>query len=401
MMNRDPPLTGLETELFGLQPPLNAGEKPRKKGPNAKNLLIAALTAGVVVSSITGCARNKPVNTPTPTPTPTPAGRSADSSQNSGQTVVDTYYTQARSAILQDVPALADPAYKSALDYTAQRIVDMKNVYGLSLDQVRAPITKWVQANVDWDKKGERLIAFNEKDLDFIPLNLTTENVNYDKATRQKNRDTATPARINGTKIPYAAMLSDNIDSIMAGHDQIWAELQNPAKMEEYLDQADIVNIWWAEQEAVEYKSAIRQHGTFADKAHWALVGKAYTKPMDNEELTRNEQPLAYALAVGGDTQIAYNFTVTLSTNGSRGDRQLAIRISKQLQDAINADPTTYGHPIDSRYLQPNLPNRESVDKVLEVSGGKIAMPVVYRGNGSKITWLVGDEPTARKYNLN
>ncbi len=315
--------------------------------------------------------------------------RPVDSSQNTGQTIVDAYYAQARSAILQDVPDLADAKYKSALDYTAQRMTDMKNVYGLSLDEVRAPVAKWVQANVDWDNKGERLVPLSEKDLDFIPDTLLMVNFSLTPGVERVNTETL-------------------VDQMIAQHDQIWAELRDPAKMENYLNEADIVTIWWTKQEATKYKSAIRQHGTFADKAHWALVGKAYARPIKNEEITRNEQPLAYVLAVGGQAQIAQNHTVTLSTGGSRGDRQLAIRISKQLQDAINADPATYGHPIDSGYLQPNLPNRESVDKTLEVSGGKIAMPVVYRGApdrgntyGKNTIWLVGDEPTARKYSLN
>ncbi|MBI3412588.1 MAG: hypothetical protein HY051_00720 [Candidatus Aenigmarchaeota archaeon] len=374
-----------------------------KLASTAAAIAAAGTIAAATLLSPSGSAREA-VNANTDS---RPAVVQTASSQS--QTASEIYYSQVRASLLQDVPELAN--YQRALEYTIQRMVDKKNVYEMTIsrgvnpneahmvggkfEQIKQPLVKWLRANIEWDKRGERLIPFTEE-TDFIPNAMFGGNL----TANPEANDISNVMKKTGIKNPSAAAFTSYVDELIAKHDQIWAELQDPAKLEEYLNQADIVNFWWTKQEAAKYKSAIRQHGTFEDKAHWALVGKAYAKPMGNEELTRNEQPLAYILAVGGGAQISYNFTVTLSTGGSRGDRQLAIRISKQLQDAINADPATYGHPIDSEYLQPNLPNRESVDKTLEPDG-KIAMPVVYRRSGSKITWLVGDEATARRYDLN
>ncbi|MBI2085305.1 MAG: hypothetical protein HYT71_02210 [Candidatus Aenigmarchaeota archaeon] len=337
-------------------------------------------------------------------------GRSVDTqSQGTGQTstgssdktVTDVYYTQTRSYLTQELPEISN--YTSALNYATQRIVDFKNAqdearkrgasngHGIitDFDRLKTSVVKWTKANIEWDKKGERLVPFSEY-TDFLPDALFN---NYSSVNRD-HEDLTLKAN---------DALEKHIAEMVTQHDQIWAELQDPAKMREYLDQADIVNIWWTEQEAAKYKSAIRQQGTFADKAHWALVGRAWTYPKGNEEIARNEQPLAYVLAVGGQAQIAYNVN-----DLSRGDRQLAIRISRQLEDEFANDPGYYGQPIDHGYLQPNLPNRQAVDALEQVSGGKLSPSplrktvLVFREdplstNKDRRTYLVGDAEIARK----
>lgn len=291
------------------------------------------------------------------------------SSQSSGQTVTDVYYSQVRASLLQDVPELVN--YQSALDYTTQRMVDAKNIFGLSLEQTRAPIAKWVQFNVDIDKRGERLIKL-EDNPNYIPLDLFGENETYDPTVRQKNLDTATPARINGTKIPYAAMLAANIDSIIAGHDQIWAELQDPTKMKKYLDSAIYSTpLPFTREEATKYKSVITQHGTQEDVKHLALMGASYYYGKTNEEITRNEVSAAMALAVGGDIRIERNeqlwdvsaYKGSTKIRPDQGDRQPAFRKSKTLKDYLSANQSTYGTPLDQDYLAPELPSLQAIEK--------------------------------------
>ena len=244
--------------------------------------------------------------------------------------------------------------YKSALDYTAQRIVDMKNVYNLSFDQVRAPVEKWVQANITWDKEGQRLIPFIE-DIDYIPNSMFMQNF-----TTNHKVDTYPVG-------DYAEQFSAYVDELMSEHDQVWVDIQDATKMAQYLKVSDGISSGGSltpKDITTTYENAILQHGTFSDIAEYALVGRAWSysvsDPDSNEELARNEYPLSMILAVGGKAQIAYNIAVTPDKKWS-SDRQLALGISSQLNDYLHNHPELYGHPIDSGYLQPAIPSFEAV----------------------------------------
>jgi hypothetical protein len=334
------------------------------------------------------------------------------SSQTVGQTASEIYYSQVRASLLQDVPELARSEYISALNYTAQRMTDLNKDYGLSLSQIRAPITKWIQANIDWDKRGERLVPL-AKSSGFLSDSLFW-NSNFSLTGKEP-----TTVYLSFQENPSKA-LEYHIDEMIEQHYQIWADIHDPEKLEIYLDHADAeIPVWWAETEATKYKAAIRQHGTYEDKAHWALVGRAgdYAAGKFNEELARNEIPLAMILAIGGDAEIATNIQVKelpapsgtdpRSRYVTRGDRQLAIRISPELEKYIRDNPDEFGTPIDSDYLQPNLPNRQSVDALDNVSKGDVKMMLVFRQGsyptiaGNNRTWLIGDAELSKRIGSN
>ena len=81
---------------------------------------------------------------------------------------------------------------------------------------------------------------------------------------------------------------------------------------------------------------------------------------------------------------------------------------SKQLEDEFASNPDYYGQPIDHGYLQPNLPNRQAVDALEQVSGGKLSPSplsrtvLVFREdslstNKDRRTYLIGNADVARK----
>ncbi len=364
-----------------------------------KTLAILATVGIVALSTMTACTPNKTSVTYNPPAQTQPIDANA------------LYRSNTQAAILQTIPELAN--YRSALDYTTQRLTDMKNVYNIQLDQAIVPVSKWIKANIDWDKKSERLVPFSEE-IDFMPDAMFLQNFTANKTVND---------RANATGVQFSMdKFAIYEEELVNEHDSVWADLHNPTKMQKYLDTADIgAPLWWTEQEATKYKSAIRKYGTFEDKAHWALVGRAWAYGIGNEELARNEQPLAYILAVGGKAQIAHNIAIKelpapsgtdpRSKYVARGDRQLAIKISQQLENAIRNDPGLYGHPIDSGYLQPQMPNMEAIDALAEASkrdpksNGDTRTMFVYRtGNyngksGSEKIWLVGNAKLAYQYN--
>ncbi|MBI3412602.1 MAG: hypothetical protein HY051_00790 [Candidatus Aenigmarchaeota archaeon] len=313
--------------------------------------LAGAITVGTLLSS--GGSAREAVNANTDS---RPAVVQTASSQS--QTASEIYYSQVRASLLQDVPELAN--YQSALDYTAQRMVDMRNVYGLSLDEVRSPVAKWVQANIDWDRKGERLVGLSEG-TDLIPDAMLQGNF----TANQNANDLTVAMKKRGIDNQHLAALSSYVDELIAEHDQIWNDINDPQKLEMYLDTVDgEIPLPFTAEIAVRYESAIRTSGTLRDKQSWGLLGRLLhiQRPEgSNEELRRNEQYLSSLLAVGGDGKISENVLYfesdTYPRGITRGDRQTMFRMSQQLKQAIKE----FGTLLDPDYLAPNLPSVESV----------------------------------------
>ncbi len=375
-------LSPLEQELYENVPETESGRiKKIKKG------LLSATAAGILaVSILSGCSGQKTSNiAPTPQirPVATPT-----------QTVVDNYYSQARSAILQAVPDLADVKYKSALDYTAQRVVDMKNVYGLSLEQVRSPMTKWVQANIDWDKKGERLVPFNER-TDFIQDSLIFNNV-----TTDRSRDIGATQSIKNV----ADRFGFNIDWMIQEHDTSWHDVKDPKSVKEAFEYLDALAQPGVLYEGVgasfsPYVKAIQEKGTFEDKAHWTLYVKGRKNAPDE---IRQRVGLAYILSIGGDAQIEnWGFQKRTEKPYSPEHGDLAVRMSPELRQYVESDPNTFGHLLDGKYLG-ILPSKEGVEiqgTLGTNNGWKIVamwreQPIKTLGEPSR-TFIYGNEATA------
>lgn len=355
--------------------------------------IIAASTLPVLAG---GCTNNVPLSTATPTATAT-------------VDVNSVYRSQVRASLLQDVPDLAN--YKSALDYTTQRMVDMKNVYGLSLDRVRAPITKWVQANIDWDTKDERLVPLSEG-VDLIPDAMLQGNFTINGDVNNK----IIAASLKGESVPLTA-LQAYTDELIAEHNQIWTDIHDPKKLETYLE-ATFGGMQWNADIATKYINAIKIYGTFEDKASWGLlgrvnwlIGKGLTpRPSNsNEELIRNEFYLSSLLASGGDGRISNNI-LYFERDGkgiTRGDRQTMFRMSQKLKQAITSRPEELGTLLDPNYLAPNLPSLESVEAAKTYSWPadikKVSMPIVFvYGHwngawGSEKRFIYGTPEVARK----
>ncbi|MBI1972243.1 MAG: hypothetical protein HYS53_02990 [Candidatus Aenigmarchaeota archaeon] len=333
-----------------------------------------AIAAGVVLSS---GGLTRPVVNTVSQPISTAVSQTTG---QTGETAVDIYYSQVRASLLQDVPDFANPAYKTALDYTTQRMVDLKTIrdqaksrgvdYGVTYEQIKQPLAKWVQANIDWDKKGERLVLLKDNP-NFVSPKLISENETLDPETMERNGEMAASARLNNQKVPQEKIFAANIDSIIAGHDQIWADIHDPKKMEEYLKlSAAITYVPYENRYMEKHKKAIVEQGTFEDIAHYALVGRAWKYGFENEEITRNEFPLAMILAVGGDARIETNSQIWDISNykGSakmrpdRNDRQLAFRKSAKLKEYFASNQQIYGTPLDPDYIEPALPSIETID---------------------------------------
>ncbi|MBI3412598.1 MAG: hypothetical protein HY051_00770 [Candidatus Aenigmarchaeota archaeon] len=301
------------------------------------------------------------------------------------------------ASLLQDVPELAN--YQSALDYTSQRMVDMENVYGLSLDQVRAPVAKWVQANIDWDKKGERSVAFSEE-IDFIPNDLIFKNV-----TTDRSRDIGAAQSIKNV----ADRFIFNTEWMMQEHDNTWREVNDPKIVEkafEYLEALAQPGVLYEGVGASfpPYVKAIREKGTFEDKAHWSLYVKGRKNAPDE---IRQHVGLGYILSVGGDAKIEIwgfgNYTdKSGKTRSGDGHGDLAVAMSPELRKYIESDPATFGHLLDTEYLG-ILPSREGVEAqgTLGTNNG-VKFVVIWRELPSKRlgtpnrTFIYGDEAIAR-----
>ncbi len=357
--------------------------------------IAGAITAGVFLST-GGIARN--VNRTQSTPA---AGQI--SSSQSGQTASEIYYSQVRSAIMQDVPDFANPAYKSALDYTAQRMVDLKTIrdqaknrgvdYGTTFEQIRQPLAKWVQANIDWDKKGERLIPLSEAN-DFIP-----ESLFYQDVTTDRN------AAMDGSVVQT---LRHNTDWIVQEHGTSWHDVNDPKIVKEASEYLE-----WLAQPGVLYEGvgasfppyvkAIREKGTFADKGNWTLYVKGRKNAPDE---IRKYVGLGYILSAGGDAQIEIwgfgNYTDKsgkIRSGDQHGD--LAVAMSSQLRQYIESDPSTFGHLLDTKYLG-ILPSREGVEAQGNMGTGSVVkfiamwreLPSKRLGTPNR-TFIYGDEATA------
>ncbi|MBI3412592.1 MAG: hypothetical protein HY051_00740 [Candidatus Aenigmarchaeota archaeon] len=385
----------------------------------ASTLATAAVTGSIVAGSIlsSGGSAREAVNANTGSQ----AGSSAviqTSSSQPRETIVDIYYSQVRSALVQDVPELADPAYRSALDYTTQRMVDMKKVYRLSLEQVRVPIAKWVQFNVDIDKRGERLVAFTQ-DIDFIPDTLFRSNATFDLKTNNKT------SGINPITKQFDSSLartsSDrfvlNTNTIIKEHDQIWKQVNDPGWVDEQLD---LLEGWSASSVAYEgieasfpaYAKAIRTKGTHVDKKHWALYmkGRDDARFLESGEEIRKYAAQTRILAVGGVAQIEiWGFKpsdLIRRPDGTRvlaGHGDLAVYMSPELEEEFKKNPELYGTMLDRNGYLGTLPSMEGVaiqgtsKTQPEIAAMWLEVPVNQLGNGGRF-YIYGNETVAKQY---
>ncbi len=368
-----------------------------------KGILGAALAGLVAVSVFSGCSKNITTTTPTPQ-----IGRPVDSSQNTGQTITDIYYSQARSAILQDVPDLADAKYKSALDYTAQRMVVL-NKSGLSTEQIRQPLKNWLQANINWDLKGERLIPFNEKDLDFIPETLFRPNATFDLAT---NKSETSAWTVDTFEKSTSLMIRE--------HDNIWKQINDPTWVN---NQLDLLEGWSSSSVAYEgiretfpvYAKAVRTKGTDIDKKHWALYmkGRDDARFLESGEEIRKYAAQTRILAVGGKALIEiWGFKpsdLIRRSDGTRviaGHGDLAVYESPELGAEFTSNPAIYGTPLNRRGYLGVLPNIEGV--AIQGTGGTqpeiaamwLEVPVTQLGQDGKM-YFYGNAAVAKQYGHN
>ncbi len=302
------------------------------------------------------------------------------------------YRSNAQAAILQSVPELAN--YKSALDYTTQRLTDMKNVYNIGLEQAIVPVSKWVKANIDWDKKSERLVPFSEE-IDFMPDTLFGS-ISFDPETNNTPKSTKMDA------------FEQNTSVMIDEHSNIWKEVNDTAKMDQYftwLREVPIGHYEGVEMSFPPYVKAIQEKGTISDKQHWALYMKGIRQAgwLGSEE-RRKEAGLTYILAVGGKAQIEYWGFQGLDGGSGVGHGDLAVFLSPQLKQYLESDLSTFGHLLDPDYLS-ILPSGEGA-QFQGTSGRWPKVAAMWReqpvnGRTQARVYIYGDEATARKYGHN
>lgn len=365
-------------------------------GHKIASTIVGVAAAGIVVGSmlLTNGSGREATNTQA-----SPPAQSGSSQTTSQLTASEIYYSQVRASLLQDVPDLAN--YKSALDYTTQRMVDLKSFYGLSLEQTRAPIAKWVQANITWDKKGERLVPFSEE-IDFMPDTLFLQHATADPNTDQKT-ETIDQSTLSMTE-KAIQKFTLNTETVINEHDTIWRDVKDAKIVEEAFEYLEGLSQPGVTYEGVSasfppYVKAIREKGTFADKAHWTLHVKGRKNAPDE---IRQHVGLSYILSVGGKAQIerwGFQKRTEKPYYAEHGD--LAVVMSPELKKYLESDPSTFGHLLDPEYLG-ILPSREGVEAQGNLgtnNGFKIVamwreLPSKQLGVLNRI-FIYGDEATA------
>jgi hypothetical protein len=298
-------------------------------------LLAGALTALSILSP--GCDSRPTTPTPIVTPTPTQTTPTPTVTVDPQQ----QYRSQITQYLKQDVPALVQDA--KSFNYAVDRLAlwGTPGVQPVSVDyqSIRAPLVKWIDANISWQNKGERLYPMSEVDF------LTDELFN--------------PVMSNewgSDKTKYPAYFQNSVNYLVENHDALWNEIRNPDKMKKHFDFA----MGWINSNlerspgsleiAKVYENAIWEKGTGADRISYATYGYVFThlqarKFADSGEGARMDLVIPYLASIGGEAQ----FSDMMFDTG--GHQEPSMKISSKLEAEYKNNPQIYGTKLDSGYL--------------------------------------------------
>ncbi|MFH1105662.1 MAG: hypothetical protein V1731_00410 [Candidatus Aenigmatarchaeota archaeon] len=338
--------TSTYREVYERQSEADNQKSGVKRNSRVRRLIGTGLLAGALtaLSIFSPSCNSHPPATPTPivTPTPTQPTQTVDLQQQ--------YRSQIEQYLKQDVPALAQDA--KSFNYALDRLTEWGTLpYGSPIDyqSIRQPLIKWIDANITWQNKGERLYQMNE--IDFLT----------DKLFDNFISDAGKP-------LDNETYFENNVNYLVAKHDALWKEMHDTEEIKPYIAEADRwinsnleINPKTLEIAKV-YKKALLEKGTEADKIALGVYGYSLLKGLNefkysNEE-RRVELTALYLFSIGGEAQRSNMMFVA----GGHGEP--SFKISPQLESEYKNNPQIYGTKLDNGYL--TVPySREGAEAIL------------------------------------
>ncbi|MFH1105661.1 MAG: hypothetical protein V1731_00405 [Candidatus Aenigmatarchaeota archaeon] len=339
----------LDTSAYRQVYERQSNQEPAKRNSRVRRLIGTGLLAGALttLSILSPSCNSHPPATPTPIVTPIPTQPTPTQPTPSAE---QQYRSQIEQYLKQDVPALSQDA--KSFNYALDRLTEWGTYEFNKVDyqSIRSPLIKWIDANISWQNKGERLYALSETD--FLTDTLFDNQIS-DSATILDNK----------------TYFENNVNYLVGKHDELWKTMHDSQQIKPYIAEADRILDVEAKRSAKTpeivklYKKALLEKGTEADRISLGVYGYFLEKTVYEFKYMGGDSRLSVVplllASIGGEAQ----YGKMVFTTGVHGEP--SFKISPRLEAEYRNNPQIYGTVLDKGYI--TFPyNKEGVEAIAE-----------------------------------